>query len=120
MRLSMLAIITTLIAGCKDYEKTAGSDSFVEDASCWNECEKEGSIICLEGLSYRKCQKGIDGCLKEIEKSCKSGGQCKTVSCEDGTGCVYVKLYGPCDDNDQCTTNDECIGGGCRGVWGKD
>ena len=49
---------------------------------------------------------------------CKTGTVCLiNLNCSPVTGCVNVPNDGVlCSDNDQCTFNDKCSGGGCQGT----
>lgn len=46
---------------------------------------------------------------------CNDGNLCTDDACDPQSGCVYVNNSDPCDDGDECTTNDTCGGGSCNG-----
>jgi hypothetical protein len=47
---------------------------------------------------------------------CNDGSPCTNDFCENETGCVYGPLHGPpCDDGNDCSEDDTCIGGVCKG-----
>jgi len=46
---------------------------------------------------------------------CDNGNVCTTGSCDLELGGVYENNTNPCDDDDPCTTTDECVEGQCVG-----
>jgi hypothetical protein len=49
-------------------------------------------------------------------QECETFRECMAGMCQNG-GCVAVPLNsGPCDDFQECTTNDTCVNGECQGT----
>ncbi len=72
-----------------------------EDGPCrWTACDPE-SGECLEHLAPRGAHCGEDN-------------ECTIGECVDGE-CMEDPISGPCDDGDDCTTNDKCSSGRCVG-----
>src|SRR5262249_45694969 len=47
--------------------------------------------------------------------SCGFAGQCGADECNGSGTCQFVTFEGPCDDFNDCTTNDTCTDGNCQG-----
>ena len=68
-----------------------------------NACTEEGS--CLEGV----CEAGE-------EVVCFSNNPCIIDSCDPELGCVTEASTESCDDGSDCTLDDVCFAGECRGI----
>ena len=44
---------------------------------------------------------------------CDDGSECTLDTCEEGLGCTYENVEGPCDDGHACTIGDSCQDGAC-------
>ena len=71
--------------------------------------------ICTQG---DQCQGGA--CQSGVALVCDDGNACTGDSCDPVFGCQYQDLITPCDDDDPCTTTDQCQGGLCIGSAPKD
>ena len=74
--------------------------------------------FCIEGET---CD-GLGDCGKGLPKDCSSvlsGQQCKIATCDEGVD-LCIKTTAPdgwvCDDDDDCTLEDECTNGQCIGA----
>lgn len=78
-----------------------------DGASCDDAANK-----CLDNTT---CTNGA--CGGGVAKVC-ADTDCQTGSCNTTTGCVYTNKAAntACDDHVQCTTNDVCNAGQCRGT----
>ena len=66
---------------------------------------------CVPDCEGREC--GADGCGGACGK-CLASTDCLAVTCEEGQ-CTGEELTGPCDDGDECTTDEQCVGSVCVG-----
>jgi hypothetical protein len=56
-------------------------------------------------------------CEDLFEVECPAGSECSDAACDPALGgCVQVALEGACDDADDCTAGDRCLGGQCKGA----
>jgi hypothetical protein len=62
-----------------------------------------------------KCSSG--GLCNGIPKNCDDANPCTDDGCDLLAGCIYTGLSGQlCNDNDACTSEDQCVNGSCTGV----
>ena len=59
-------------------------------------------------------QCGSGACIPGATKSCHDGNACTVDACHALAGCEHVNHTGPCNDFDDCTTNDHCVAGACQ------
>ena len=59
------------------------------------------------------CSAGECGTGESV--NCNDGNPCTDDSCEAGIGCVHTSNAAPCNDDDVCTTADQCADGVCGG-----
>ena len=57
----------------------------------------------------------LGSCQSGAPVSCDDGNPCTSDSCDAVDGCVHADAEGPCDDLNECTTGDQCVGGFCLG-----
>jgi hypothetical protein len=111
-------------SACDDEEDCTVNDTCEEDGICRGE-----AILCEDGVVCTDdfCSGGtcvhalLEGyCL--IEGNCYSDGQsnpeggCSLCDAEGQPEAWAVGGSDDCDDNDPCTLNDTCSGGGCTGT----
>ena len=53
-------------------------------------------------------------CVGAGELECDDGNLCTDDLCQPAVGCVHSYNLAPCDDDNQCTTGDQCSGGKCQ------
>jgi len=70
--------------------------------------------MCDDGNQSNCCSATCDSVAPE-GTSCGFAGECFAEQCDGSGTCHFVTLEGPCDDFNDCTTNDTCHGGGCQG-----
>ncbi|OGL98691.1 hypothetical protein A2318_00485 [Candidatus Uhrbacteria bacterium RIFOXYB2_FULL_45_11] len=89
----------------KDFcEKLSGCDYEPIDAACTD------NDVCTKNDT---CMVGVCIGTKII---CNDGIDCTEDSCDKNTGCSTVKQNNlPCDDGSECTVNDLCDKGVCKG-----
>lgn len=115
---------------CKDGQCSSGVSKDCDDA---NECTKDScdkNKGCLNepiiGQSCDdknactlgdQCDDSGDCKKHQAEKDCDDGIQCTLDSCDPENGeCTHINdATIPCNDGDQCTNNDVCKGGQCKG-----
>jgi hypothetical protein len=83
-------------------------------------------VGCQHENNVQPCQDGDactigDGCLNGecvagVAKSCEDFNPCSDDACDPGEGCVHVANNALCDDNNECTTTDQCTDGKCAGT----
>ena len=64
------------------------------------------------------CKDGA--CVPGPTLDCSDGNICTDGVCVNGTGCVYAPAAGPCNDNNPCTTAEQCQAGVCTATAFKD
>jgi len=133
--------LKTKNADQKPYFTYFTSNQIKCEYECVNECSFANQKECV-GSSYHVCQSDVNGCLKwgslvscDDGNPCTQGDGCQGGSCVVGTPmncsylsdtcntgvcsggqCVAQPKAGACNDNDPCTSNDSCQGGGCSGI----
>jgi hypothetical protein len=84
-------------------------------------CNEVG--ICINSANQAQCDDqnactvddhcGAGQCLATQSKACSDGNVCTDDTCDPLDGCLFVVNNAPCDDDDVCTTGDECSQGKC-------
>jgi hypothetical protein len=46
---------------------------------------------------------------------CNDNNECTIDACSGGT-CTHLPATGPCDDGNECSFDDACVAGVCRGA----
>jgi len=59
---------------------------------------------------------GHGACATSGVLDCDDHNSCTDDTCFDYFGCSHSWRSGPCNDDDRCTTSDQCSGGVCRGT----
>ena len=78
------------------------------DADC---AAKAGGNACIGTFA---CSGNVCTLLPATVVVCPPAGPCKTVACAPQTGqCVSSPAAGPCNDGDDCSTDDQCSDGKC-------
>ncbi len=94
-----------------------------EGTSCEDDVFCNGEQTCRNGLcmgsiqcgDLQHCDEVNDRCLECIShEECDDGNVCTTDECDAAFTCRHVNNTLPCDNDDLCTTNDECSDGLCR------
>ena len=70
--------------------------------SCDDDDACNGAETCGEGV-----------CLLGQSLVCDDQNDCTDDSCNPATGCLHTLNQAPCDDDDACTTGDQCNMGKC-------
>jgi N-acetylneuraminic acid mutarotase len=70
---------------------------------------------------YEQCNGYDDDCDGAIDEGgdalCVANRGCMKASCGGSEGCTeFTGVDGPCDDGNQCTADDRCVDGDCRGT----
>jgi len=73
-------------------------------------CDADGSV-CTEGDA---CAAGK--CVAGKFNACNDANPCTTDSCDAKKGCANLANTLPCDDNNKCSTGDQCAQGVCSGA----
>ncbi len=75
------------------------------------------AIPCSDGDTCTIGDTCIQGFCKSSETlDCDDGNVCTLDICDKVTGCVFQAIPGFCDDLNECTSDDQCLGGACVGV----
>ncbi|MBT9555653.1 MAG: hypothetical protein IV100_06465 [Myxococcales bacterium] len=56
-------------------------------------------------------------CKPGVAASCSDNNPCTTNVCNPQTGCQSSPNTLPCDDGNECTSNDTCAAGACKGTF---
>jgi cysteine-rich repeat protein len=72
--------------------------------------ECDDSDACTTGDT---CADGI--CVGGAPLPCNDSNICTDDTCDPEQGCLFVPNVAACDDEDECTTDSVCSGGGCVG-----
>ncbi|MFH1530373.1 MAG: hypothetical protein ABIK09_06515 [Pseudomonadota bacterium] len=82
-------------------------------------------VGCDHGNSTAPCDDGdvctvgdvcaLGTCHSGAPVSCNDGNPCTEDSCLPQEGCVHADAGGGCDDLNECTIGDQCVGGVCMG-----
>ncbi len=110
---------TPLHDRCED-DSECTLDACVEGTGCTHEQKAEGSP-CEDGnlcTLNEACWGGIcriqDG-VDPVYETCDDGEICTEDFCNPLLGCQFSNNTDPCDDENDCTVQDRCSGGSCRG-----
>jgi len=60
-------------------------------------------------------QCGGGDCLGGGELPCQDGNVCTEDGCDPDLGCTFIGIPGECSDDNDCTSEDSCVGGMCQG-----
>ena len=102
---------------CKAGQCAGGADIY----ACMvdSDCADEDANPCT-GVPY--CDTAVSACktnpVTMVACSTKTDTACRKNTCLATTGAyalIAVKDDTACDDDDPCTANDACVGGGCVG-----
>ena len=84
--------------------------------ACPTGCLLNGAL-CDDGNACTSDSCGANGECQHIPVSCDDGNACTIDRCDPQTGCFSVANDGAaCDDQNDCTRNDACVGTACRGT----
>jgi hypothetical protein len=75
------------------------------------------SVPCEDGnpcTMKDACDAG--NCTAGIATSCNDGNPCTDDSCDPASGCTYAPNAALCDDDNVCTTVDQCQNAECKGA----
>jgi len=97
-----------------------------DDANpCTTDVCKPDTGECVHGFNTAPCEDGnlctkddvCDGaghCIPGTPVTCDDSNLCTADLCDPTVGCVFQPIDGlPCDDGNQCTVGDRCLGGAC-------
>ncbi len=71
---------------------------------------------CDDGNPCSVGDKCLGGSCNPGQKlNCDDGNVCTDDSCDPEKGCLHVSNAAPCDDNNSCTSADQCVKGACVG-----
>ena len=89
-------------------------DECIEGKGCTS--KEGGNAPCDDGDPCTKFDHCKDGkCGGQLD-NCDDGWACTKDNCDKAAGCKHeIQLSGPCDDNNACTKNTECVNGDCKG-----
>ena len=136
--------------GCTTTVNTTACDDgdpcTVEDHCSQGQCQGTAPLDCNDDNACTTDGCGIEGCTHTPnDATCDdsdpctafdvcTGGECVSTAplvCDDGNpctqdlcdavaGCLYEPTDGPCDDQNACTTVDQCTEGSCVGAEPQD
>ena len=70
----------------------------------------EDNDVCTKTST---CQSGFCSALELVD--CDDDEGCTDDSCDSVLGCIHTPNTDECDDEDACTTLDQCVNGACQG-----
>ena len=88
-------------------------DSCAPDTGCVhtnNNAQCDDQDVCTTG---EVCADGV--CGGGVLDDCDDGNPCTEDTCDPDLGCLYTMNQAVCDDEDVCTTQDQCQLGKCIG-----
>ena len=74
------------------------------------QCPDDGDLCTVE-----VCLAPFGDCAT-AERGCYDANPCTDDACSPASGCVFTNNSAPCNDGSECTVNDVCRGGTCRGT----
>ena len=74
-----------------------------------NNADCDDGNVCTQ---FDKC--GSGKCQPGTKKCCDDGKKCKDDPCEPKSGCKHNPKIGPCNDGDECTFGEVCVGKVCK------
>ncbi|MCB9787963.1 MAG: putative metal-binding motif-containing protein [Deltaproteobacteria bacterium] len=90
------------------------TDACNGDGSCAH--TNDNAKLCDDGSVCTQVDKCIDGVCTGLNKLiCNDSNPCTDDTCDAVAGCLNEQNTAPCQDGNQCTTNDTCVGGVCVG-----
>jgi hypothetical protein len=57
-------------------------------------------------------------CMGTVWVDCDDSNMCTEDTCEEATGCIHTPVFNLCNDANECTENDVCSNGICKGSGG--
>lgn len=86
-------------------------DSCLPEQGCLNE---DNASLCDDGDVCTTSDVCLEGsCVGGPALECNDENPCTSDSCHSDTGCLHTSIDGPCDDDNKCTTGDQCLNGQC-------
>jgi len=73
------------------------------------------TIECDDGSVCTEADTCTEGACVGVAIDCDDENSCTSDECDDESGCEHLELsdLSPCDDGDQCTLDETCVGGDC-------
>ena len=100
-----------------------GPDALCQTAACapeTGECvivaANDGAACSSESGCTFANQCAAGACVAGPPIGCNDGNPCTQDTCVGGVGCEFSIVSAACDDGDECTTGDACVGGACEGA----
>jgi cysteine-rich repeat protein len=87
----------------------------VAGSRCGNGVLDPGEVCDDGNQSNGDCCSATCDSIAPEGTSCGFAGECLAQQCNGSGACQFVTLEGPCDDFNDCTTNDTCTDGSCQG-----
>ncbi|MCK6547301.1 PQQ-binding-like beta-propeller repeat protein [Myxococcota bacterium] len=100
-------------APCDDFNACTSGDTCVEGTCLGESFSCDDDDVCTDDL----CD-GRQGCVHLPSMACGDDNPCTADLCDAVRGCTNVAVDDgtPCDDLEQCTIGDICLGARCIGV----
>ena len=102
-----------------DDKNTCTNDSCLPGSGCLH-TPVTTSAFCDDGDNCTIVDKCIGTTCKGSAKDCTDTDACTSDACDptlpSATNCTHLKFDGPCNDGDNCTSNDLCASGKCAGT----
>ncbi len=99
--------------GCNDGNQCTYNDQCVAGS-----CVGGSQLSCDDGNpcnGVETCHPGV-GCQLGTPPTCNDGNPCTDDYCDPTAGgCRWMNNTAACSDGNQCTYNDQCVGGSCVG-----
>jgi len=105
---------------CSASAISCDDDNVCTDDSC------DPTTGCIHAPNGNSCNDGnpctagdtcsIGACLGGPAIACDDQNPCTDDSCDPATGCAHAPVAGDCDDANDCTSSDRCVGGHCVGT----
>jgi hypothetical protein len=92
-------------------DPVTGCQNALPGKACTSNSGCNDGLVCTQDICSTTC----GSCLnKPIQ--CDDKNSCTQDACVEPTGCKVQPISGgTCDDGDECTTSDTCVGGECVG-----
>jgi hypothetical protein len=87
----------------------------VAGSRCGNGVLDLGEACDTGNQSFDSCCSATCDSLAPEGTSCGFTFECEAQQCDGSGTCQFVTFEGPCDDFNDCTTNDTCTDGFCQG-----